>query len=32
MMEEWSGVAAIYPSLRVRLPDDSPAVERLAQA
>jgi hypothetical protein len=32
MMEQWSGLAAIYPSLRVRLPDDSPAIERLAQA
>ena len=32
MMQEWSGLAAIYPSLRVRLPDHSPAVERLAQA
>jgi hypothetical protein len=31
MMQEWSGLSAIYPSLRVRLPDDSPAVERLAQ-
>jgi hypothetical protein len=32
MMEEWSGLSAIYPSLRVQLPDHSPAVERLAQA
>ena len=32
MMQEWSGLSAIYPSLRVRLPDHSPAVERLAQA
>jgi hypothetical protein len=32
IMEEWSGLSAIYPSLRVRLPDHSPAVERLAQA
>ena len=32
MMQQWSGLAAIYPSLRVRLPDHSPAVERLAQA
>jgi hypothetical protein len=32
MMREWSGLAAIYPSLRVRLPDHSPAIERLAQA
>jgi hypothetical protein len=30
--EEWSGLSAIYPSLRVRLPDHSPAIERLAQA
>jgi hypothetical protein len=32
IMEEWSGLSAIYPSLRVRLPDHSPAVQRLAQA
>ena len=32
MMQQWSGLSAIYPSLRVRLPDHSPAVERLAQA
>ncbi|MEA2127794.1 MAG: hypothetical protein QOJ85_685, partial [Solirubrobacteraceae bacterium] len=32
MMQEWSGLSAIYPSLRVRLPDHSAAVERLAQA
>jgi hypothetical protein len=32
MMQEWSGLSAIYPSLRVRLPDHSPAVQRLAQA
>jgi hypothetical protein len=30
MMEQWSGLAAIYPELRVRLPDTSPAIERLA--
>jgi hypothetical protein len=32
MMEQWSGLAAIYPELRVQLPDTSPAIERLAQA
>jgi hypothetical protein len=32
MLEEWSGLSAIYPDLRVRLPDHSPAVQRLAQA
>jgi len=32
IMEEWSGLAAIYPELRVQLPDNSPAIERLAQA
>jgi hypothetical protein len=32
IMEEWSGLSAIYPELRVRLPDHSPAIERLAQA
>jgi SEC-C motif len=32
MMEQWSGLAAIYPELRVRLPDNSPAIERLAHA
>jgi hypothetical protein len=32
MMQQWSGLSAIYPTLRVRLPDHSPAIERLAQA
>jgi hypothetical protein len=32
MMEQWSGLAAVYPELRVQLPDTSPAIERLAQA
>jgi len=32
IMEEWSGLATIYPELRVQLPDNSPAIERLAQA
>jgi hypothetical protein len=32
IMEQWSGLSAIYPELRVQLPDNSPAIERLAQA
>jgi hypothetical protein len=32
IMQQCSGLSAIYPSLRVRLPDHSPAIERLAQA
>jgi hypothetical protein len=32
MMKQWSGLATIYPELRVQLPDTSPAIERLAQA
>jgi hypothetical protein len=32
IMHEWSGLSAIHPSLRVPLPDHSPAIERLAQA
>jgi hypothetical protein len=32
IMDQWSGLAAIYPELRVQLPDTSPAIERLAQA
>src|SRR3954469_9859717 len=32
MGQAWCMRAATYPELRVRLPDDSPAVERLTQA
>jgi hypothetical protein len=32
MGQAWCTRAATYPELRVRLPDDSPAVERLTQA
>jgi hypothetical protein len=32
IMQQWSGLATIYPELRVRLPDHSLAIERLAQA
>jgi SEC-C motif len=32
IMKQWSGLATISPELRVQLPDNSPAIERLAQA